>query len=71
MRKLVLGIPAQASFRKNSDSPISPSQAVPTLAPMLKNVLPSVVNISTQGIVAIQQHPQMNNPYFRRFAPRA
>jgi Do/DeqQ family serine protease len=50
--------------------PLSPSQAVPTLAPMLKNVLPSVVNISTQGTVAVQQHPMMNDPYFRRFAPQ-
>ncbi len=50
--------------------PLSPSQVVPTLAPMLKNVLPSVVNISTQGTVAVQQHPMMNDPFFRRFAPQ-
>ena len=50
--------------------PLSPKQAVPTLAPMLKNVLPSVVNISIQGTVAVPQHPMMNDPFFRRFAPQ-
>ncbi|RLA22530.1 MAG: serine endoprotease DegQ [Gammaproteobacteria bacterium] len=49
--------------------PLSPRQAVPTLAPMLKKVLPGVVNISTQGTVPAQQHPLMNDPFFRRFAP--
>ena len=50
--------------------PLPPNSPVPSLAPMLKNVLPSVVNISTQGTVAVQQHPLMNDPYFRRFAPQ-
>ena len=50
--------------------PLPANSPVPTLAPMLKNVLPSVVNISTQGTVAVQQHPMMNDPYFRRFAPK-
>lgn len=50
--------------------PLSPKQAVPTLAPMLKNVLPSVVNISIQGTVAVQQNPMFNDPFFRRFAPQ-
>ncbi|BCG62763.1 MAG: serine protease DegQ [Methyloprofundus sp.] len=58
-----------------SDSPdgsfdSSANRPVPTLAPMLKKVLPSVVNISTQGTVAVQQHPLMNDPFFRQFAPR-
>ncbi|GAW87606.1 serine protease DegQ [Bathymodiolus platifrons methanotrophic gill symbiont] len=54
----------------DNNYPLSPSQAVPTLAPMLKKVLPSVVNISTQGTVAVEQHPMMNDPFFRRFAPQ-
>ena len=54
----------------NRSYPLSPSQAVPTLAPMLKNVLPSVVNISIQGTIAVQQHSLMNDPSFRRFAPQ-
>jgi len=61
-----------SAFSNSPDSsyPLSPDQAVPTLAPMLKNVLPSVVNISTQGTIAVQQHPMMNDPYFRRFMPQ-
>lgn len=60
-----------SAFSDSPDTsfPLSPQQTVPTLAPMLKNVLPSVVNISTQGTVAVQQHPMMNDPFFRRFAP--
>ncbi len=54
----------------DTDYPLSPQEAVPTLAPMLKNVLPSVVNISIQGTVTVQQHPLMNDPFFRRFAPQ-
>ena len=54
----------------DTNYPLSPKQAVPTLAPMLKNVLPSVVNISIQGTVAVPQHPMMNDPFFRRFAPQ-
>ena len=54
----------------DTNYPLSPKQAVPTLAPMLKNVLPSVVNISIQGTVTVPQHPMMNDPFFRRFAPQ-
>ena len=61
-----------SAFSDSPDAsyPLSPSQAVPTLAPMLKNVLPGVVNISTQSTIAVQQHPMMNDPFFRRFAPQ-
>lgn len=61
------------AFSDSPDSqsyPLSPKQAVPTLAPMLKNVLPSVVNISIQGTVAVPQNPMLNDPFFRRFAPQ-
>ncbi len=39
----------------------------PTLAPMLKQVTPAVVNISTKSHVKIQQNPLFNDPFFRRF----
>lgn len=48
---------------------IATKQAIPTLAPMLKKVLPSVVNISTQGTVSATQPPLMNDPFFRNFTP--
>lgn len=40
---------------------------LPTLAPMLKEVTPAVVNIATVGRVRIQQNPLLNDPFFRRF----
>tara|TARA_B100000686_G_scaffold355307_1_gene472400 strand:+ start:16688 stop:17983 length:1296 start_codon:yes stop_codon:yes gene_type:complete len=42
-------------------------QALPSLAPMLERVLPSVVNIATTGKVEVQQNPFMNDPLFREF----
>ena len=39
---------------------------VPSLAPMLKTVLPSVVNIAVSAKVQIQ-NPLLNDPFFRRF----
>jgi len=40
---------------------------VPSLAPMLEETLPGVVNISTTGTVRIQQNPLFRDPFFRRF----
>ncbi len=39
----------------------------PTLAPMLKQVMPAVVNISTLSQTKIKQNPLLNDPFFRRF----
>ncbi len=38
-----------------------------SLAPMLENVLPGVVNIATSGSVAVNQNPMYNDPFFRHF----
>ena len=38
-----------------------------TLAPMVKKVLPGVVNISTKSRVQTQLNPLFNDPFFRRF----
>ena len=40
---------------------------LPSLAPMLENSMPAVVNISTSTNVNNQQNPLMNDPVFRRF----
>ncbi len=40
---------------------------VPSLAPMVKRVSPSVVNIQTRGKVRAQRNPLMDDPFFRRF----
>ncbi len=45
-------------------------ERMPSLAPMLKNVIPTVVNISTEGTVAVRDpffgDPFFSNPEFRR-----
>ncbi|MDE0853515.1 MAG: DegQ family serine endoprotease [Nevskia sp.] len=46
-------------------APAAPGQ-VPSLAPMLKTVLPTVVNIAVSSKVQIQ-NPLLNDPFFRRF----
>lgn len=38
-----------------------------TIAPMLEDVLPGVVNISVHGTAEMQPHPLMEDPFFRRF----
>lgn len=40
---------------------------VPSLAPMLDQTKPAVVNIATQSHVQIKDNPLLNDPYFRRF----
>jgi serine protease Do/serine protease DegQ len=42
-------------------------QELPTLAPLLKRVTPTVVNIAITGRVAQEQNPLFNDPFFRRF----
>ncbi len=43
------------------------TQDVPTLAPILKNVTPGVVNIAIKGRLAQEQNPLRKDPSFRRF----
>lgn len=40
---------------------------VPTLAPLVKQVTPGVVNIATTGRVRVEDSPLFNDPSFRRF----
>lgn len=40
---------------------------VPSLAPMLEETLPGVVNISTTGTVRMRENPLFRDPFFRRF----
>lgn len=44
----------------------SDGRAVPTIAPLLKQVSPAVVNISTTGTQTVQ-NPLLNDPFFRHF----
>jgi serine protease Do/serine protease DegQ len=40
---------------------------LPSLAPMLDEVTPAVVNIATEGHVELRMNPLFNDPFFRRF----
>ena len=40
---------------------------MPSLAPMLENVTPAVVNIATEGRIQLRQNPLFADPYFRQF----
>lgn len=42
-------------------------EPLPTLAPMVKQVAPAVVNISTRSQIRLQQNPLFNDPFFRHF----
>ncbi|MDD3762488.1 MAG: DegQ family serine endoprotease [Nevskiales bacterium] len=53
-----------------ADIPVTtPQLPVPSLSPMLKQVMPGVVNISVTGAVEVENPygPMMNDPFFRRF----
>jgi Do/DeqQ family serine protease len=45
----------------------SQGKPLPSLAPMLKNVIPAVVNISTASKKQYRNNPLLNDPFFRRF----
>lgn len=42
-------------------------RGVLTIAPVLENVAPGVVNISVKTKAAVQQNPLLDDPFFRRF----
>jgi serine protease Do/serine protease DegQ len=42
-------------------------EELPSLAPMLEEVQPAIVNISTTTVIQAQEHPLMQDPFFRKF----
>ena len=55
-------------FPAHSGLPFANSKdGVPTLAPLLHEVTPAVVNISVQSRSAIEDNPLFRDPFFRRF----
>ena len=42
-------------------------EELPSLAPMLEQVTPAVVNIATEGKVQVRMNPLFSDPFFRRF----
>ena len=53
---------AQAALPLNVEG-----KALPSLAPMLKETTPAVVNIATRGRVKMRSNPLFDDPFFRRF----
>jgi len=64
---VVLSVLAASGASAVLPSVDSDGRQLPSLAPMLKEVNPSVVNISTSTTQSIKQNPLMNDPFFRRF----
>ncbi len=64
---VTVGAPAFAGSPPAS-APVD-SAPMPSLAPMVKRVSPSVVNISTRGTIKEQpgRNPLLDDPFFRRF----
>ena len=42
----------------------------PSLAPLMRQVTPAVVNIAVESVVRIEEHPFLRDPDFRRFMER-
>ncbi|MGY6553725.1 MAG: Do family serine endopeptidase [Wenzhouxiangella sp.] len=59
---LVLGAGAQASLPAEVDG-----QPLPSLAPVLEQVTPAVVNIHTRTRVQVRSSPFFDDPFFRQF----
>ncbi len=47
--------------------PLPSKDGIPTLAPLLREVTPAVVNISVRVTTPASQNPLMRDPFFRRF----
>ncbi len=47
--------------------PIPSKDGIPTLAPLLREVTPAVVNISVRVTAPARQNPLMRDPFFRRY----
>jgi len=61
-----------ASFQAHSETvvPLNPSNAedeLPSLAPMLRKVIPAVTSISVQGKMQAGVNPLFSDPFFRQF----
>jgi Do/DeqQ family serine protease len=66
---LALALSATGAFAQNEQAVQGrvPPMAAPTLAPLLKSVLPGVVNIAASGHINIQTNPLFSDPFFRHF----
>ena len=62
---LTFAVPSNA---QTADSPLFLSDdGLPTLAPLLANVTPAVVNVSVERSQMVEMNPFFNDPFFERF----
>lgn len=65
---LIAAIMLISPYLTNAAMPLAiVGEELPSLAPMLENVTPAVVNIATEGRIQLEQNPLFNDPFFRRF----
>ena len=60
----LVSVPGYAALPQAVDG-----EPLPSLAPMLEDVLPAVVNISTTTRIDMDDHPLLKDPFFRQFLP--
>ncbi len=65
-RLLVIAVPLLPAAFAQAAMPL-PGGGVPTLAPMLVQVTPAVVNISVMARDPAESNPLLQDPFFRRF----
>lgn len=62
---LAVTLPAAA---QTADRPLFLNEdGLPTLAPLLAEVTPAVVNVSVESLQTLEMNPLFNDPFFRRF----
>lgn len=67
-RKIVLSVVALLlAHAVQAQLPALQERGRPTLAPLLRDVAPAIVNIAVVSHVAVQTNPLLNDPFFRRF----
>lgn len=62
----LLALGANAALPLNTDALIG-RDGNPSLAPLMREVTPAVVNIATRSRVAVPDNPLFRDPFFRRF----
>ena len=62
---VILGLTTSTSWALLPDK--VDNKPLPSLAPMVKKVMPSVVNIATRSHRNVRQNALLNDPFFRRF----
>lgn len=55
------------SLHAAASSDLARTGPIPSLAPMLQETTPGVVNIATRGTVKLQSNPLFEDPFFRHF----